>query len=109
MASDPLVRGTVDWSGENPGMYLKESPDGPFVTLLSFFRVVFSPHGRGVALLLLQSPQLEKPPASAPNLCITDNEKLGRYLVDDFAVHFWAFRDQPGMRALEFRKLTACV
>ena len=109
MASEPLVQGTVDWSGENPGMYLKESPDGPYVTLLSFFRVVLSPHGRGTALLLLQSPQVEKPPASAPNLCITDNEPLGRYLVDDFAVHFAAFKGQPGMRGLEFRKLTASV
>lgn len=43
----PAYPGTVDWSGENPGMYLKETQDGPFVTLLSFFRVVVSPHGRG--------------------------------------------------------------
>lgn len=109
MADTINFPGTVEWSGENPGISLKAAPDGPFVALASFFRVVLSPHGRGVALLLLQSPQLEKPPASAPNFCITDNEKLGRYLVDDFAVHFWAFRDQPGMRGLEFRKLTACV
>ncbi len=27
----------VDWSGENPGMYLKETASGPFVTLISFF------------------------------------------------------------------------
>src|SRR5438094_402074 len=45
--------GVVDWSGENPGMYLKEKADGAFVTLVSFFRVVASPHGRGHALVLL--------------------------------------------------------
>ena len=109
MASEPLIAGTVDWSGENPGMYLRESPDGPYVTLASFFRVVLSPHGRGIALLLLQSPQVEKPPAAAPNLCITDNEPLARWLVAEFASHFAAFKGQPGMRGLEFRKLTACV
>ena len=49
--------GTVDWSGENPGISLKETPDGPFVALASFFRVVLSPHGRGHALVLMQSPQ----------------------------------------------------
>ncbi len=49
--------GTVEWSGENPGISLKESPDGPFVTLASFFRVVLSPFGRGHALVLLQSTQ----------------------------------------------------
>jgi uncharacterized protein YggE len=54
---DPIVfAGTVEWSGENPGISLKETPDGPFVALASFFRVVLSPHGRGHALVLLQSP-----------------------------------------------------
>ena len=46
--------GTVEWSGENPGISLKATPDGPFVALASFFRVVLSPHGRGHALVLLQ-------------------------------------------------------
>ncbi len=41
----PVNPGTVEWSGENPGMYLKEAPEGPFVTLISFFRVLLSPHG----------------------------------------------------------------
>ena len=53
MTRTPIHPGTVDWSGENPGMYLKEAADGPFVTLVSFFRVVLSPHGRGHALVLL--------------------------------------------------------
>ena len=39
--ADPIVfAGTVEWSGENPGISLKEVPDGPFVVLASFFRVV---------------------------------------------------------------------
>ena len=29
--SRPVINpGKVDWSGENPGMYLKEKVDGPF-------------------------------------------------------------------------------
>jgi hypothetical protein len=39
--ADPIVfHGNVEWSGENPGISLKETPDGPFVVLASFFRVV---------------------------------------------------------------------
>lgn len=45
----PINPGKVEWSGENPGIYLKESADGPFVSLVSFFRVICSPHGRGHA------------------------------------------------------------
>jgi hypothetical protein len=59
MTIESACDGEVDWSGDNPGMYLKESADGPFVTLISFFRVALSPHGRGTALLMLQSPQAE--------------------------------------------------
>ena len=46
MVTETLVfPGTVEWSGENPGISLKEKPDGPFTTLASFFRVVLSPAG----------------------------------------------------------------
>lgn len=94
--------GTVEWSGENPGISLKETPDGAFVALASFFRVLLSPHGRGHALVLLQSPQL----ASAPgNVCLTDNEKLARYLVSDFVSHFGAWKGLPGLSGLAYRKL----
>ena len=58
-AETPIHPGAIDWSGENPGMYLKDKPDGPFVTLVSFFRVVVSPYGRGLALVLLESPLLD--------------------------------------------------
>ena len=100
-----IYPGRVDWSGENPGLYLKETPDGPFVTVASFFRVVLSPHGRGHALLLLQSPGDAVAPTAAPNLCITDNEPLARWLASEFAAHFGAFRDLPGLARLEYRPL----
>src|SRR5437879_13348122 len=91
--ADPIVfNGTVEWSGENPGVSLKETPDGPFVTLASFFRVVLSPHGRGHALVLLQSPQDRAPPAERANLCLTNNEPMARYLVTEFVSNFGAWK-----------------
>ncbi len=104
--ADPIVfAGNVEWSGENPGISLKESPDGPFVALASFFRVVLSPHGRGHALVLLQSPQDANPPADRANICLSDNEKLARYLVEDFVANFGAWKGLPGLKNLAYRKL----
>jgi hypothetical protein len=94
--------GTVEWSGENPGISLKETPDGPFVTLASFFRVVLSPHGRGHALVLMQSPH---DASAAGNICFHDNEKLARYLCSDFVAHFGAWKGLPGWKSLTYRKL----
>jgi hypothetical protein len=88
----------VDWSGENPGMYLKATADGPFVTLISFFRVVTSPHGKGHAAFMLLDPHGDGSKAAQPNLCLTDNEPLARYLCDGFVSRFGAFR---GVKALE--------
>jgi hypothetical protein len=104
--ADPInFPGTVEWSGENPGISLKETPDGPFVTLASFFRVVLSPHGRGHALVLLQSPQDASPPAERGNVCLHDNEPLARYLVAEFVSHFGAFKGLPGLGNLTYRRL----
>jgi len=102
MADAIHFTGTVEWSGENPGISLKETPDGPFVALASFFRVVLSPHGRGHALVLLQAPQ---DGSSAGNVCLHDNEKLARYLVSDFVSHFGAWKGVPGLGGLKYRTL----
>jgi hypothetical protein len=104
--ADPIVfAGNVEWSGENPGISLKEGPDGPFVTLASFFRVVLSPHGRGHALALLQSPQDKSPPAERANICLTDNEPLARYLVENFVANFGAWKGLPGLAGITYRPL----
>ena len=104
--ADPIVfPGTVEWSGENPGISLKETPDGPFVALASFFRVVLSPHGRGHAMVLLQSPGDAGPAAERANVCLHDNEPLARYLIADFLSQFGAFKGQPGLDGLVYRKL----
>jgi hypothetical protein len=105
---DPIVfKGTVEWSGENPGISLKETPDGPFVVLASFFRVVLSPHGRGHVLVLLQSPHEANAPPERGNYCIHDNEALARYLVTDFVSNFGAFKGIAGLQSLIYRRLDA--
>src|SRR5690348_7438719 len=105
MADTIVFSGTVEWSGENPGISLKETADGPFVTLASFFRVVLSPHGRGHALVLLQSPQDRSPPADRANLCLTDNEAMARYLVGEFVANFGAWKNVPGLAGVSYRRL----
>jgi hypothetical protein len=97
MARPAINPGVVDWSGENPGMYLKETADGPFVTLISFFRVVLSPRGRGHAAFILQDPHGDGRNAARPNLCITDNEPLAEYLREGFVANFGAFRGLKGL------------
>jgi hypothetical protein len=95
MADAINFNGKVEWSGENPGISLKEHPDGPWTNLASFFRVVLSPYGRGHALVLLQSPNEANPPEGRANICYHDNEELARYLVKDFVAHFGAYRGLP--------------
>ena len=57
MSRIPHNPGRVEWSGENPGIYLKEnSQDTSYSTLALFFRVVMSPHGRGTAAIVLGAP-----------------------------------------------------
>ena len=102
MTSNPYTTGTVDWTGENPGMYLKADPAGDWTSLLCFFRVTWSPHGIGHALVLLEDPS-GKPGAN--NVCLTDNEPLARYLIDGFMSHFAAFRGRALLNTLDYRPL----
>ena len=101
MADPILFPGTVEWSGENPGISLKTDPNGPFTALASFFRVVLSPHGRGHALMLLDNPG----GASPNNICITDNAKLAHYLVENYIAHFGAWKGLPGLAGMRYRRL----
>ena len=105
MAEPIVFSGNVEWSGENPGISLKIVPDGPFVALASFFRVVLSPHGRGHALVLLQSPQDANPPPDRGNYCLHDNELLARYLITEFVAHVGAWKGLAGLTNLTFRRL----
>jgi hypothetical protein len=103
MTKKILYPGQVDWSGENPGMYLKEREDGPFVTLVSFFRVVLSPHGRGHAVVLMQAPQ-----GGPGNFIYSDNEPLARYLLDGYVGSFAAFKG-AALGSLEHRRIDSAT
>ena len=104
MTDNPYTIGTVDWTGENPGMYLKADPAGDWASLLCFFRVTWSPHGIGHALVVLQDPSGAR---ADGNFCLTDNETLARYLVDGFMSHFAAFRGRTLLQHLPYRPLTS--
>jgi hypothetical protein len=78
-------------------MYLKQTADGPFVTLISFFRVVLSPHGKGHAAFLLLDPNGAGKDPVRPNVCLTDNEPLAAYLRDGFVAYFGAFKGTAGL------------
>lgn len=101
MADPILFPGTVEWSGENPGISLKTDPGGPFTTLASFFRVVLSPHGAGHALVLLRAPG----DAAGDNVCYTDNPALARYLVAGYVAHFGAYKNMPGLAGLKYTEI----
>ena len=98
----PMNPRHVEWSGENPGMYLRETADGPYVSLISFARVVISPHGRGHAAIVVLDPDGDGSDPARPNFCATDNEPLAQYLLDHFVHHFLAFR---GKRCLDTLKV----
>jgi hypothetical protein len=101
--------GTVEWSGENPGISLKDDANGTFVSVASFFRVMLSRHGRGHALMLMMSPQDANPPPERGNFCFSDNEKLARWLVSDFVSYFGAWKDTPGLKNLVYRRLDSAA
>lgn len=103
----PINPGQVEWSGENPGIYLQDREDGPWTTLATFFRIVASGHGRGHALILLEAPTRDDHPTDACNICIADNMPLAKYLVTDFVAKFPSFSvGRPALRTLRYEPLT---
>ena len=102
----PFPPGEVVWSGENPGMYLKETQDGPFTGLASFFRVDTSPHGSGIGVVLMEAPETAASTPEALNVCVSDNEPLARWLVAEFISTFGTFKGRPGLGALAYHALT---
>lgn len=105
MAHQPINPGVVDWSGENPGMYLKLEESGPFTCLVSFFRVVYSPQGGGHAVVVLLDPQGRD--RNAINAMYTDNRGLAQYLKDNFLAHFGAFKGNPLLPDLPIREASS--
>jgi hypothetical protein len=97
----PVNRGKVDWSGENPGIYLKDS-DGVWRALAVFFKVVTSPLGTGAGVIVIGSPSSAAGFPQAPNLCLSNNEPLMRWLVERFVSQFASFRNAAGLSSMSF-------
>lgn len=103
--TSPIHPGPVAWTGENPGIYLKDTQDGPWTGLMTFFRIVWSPHGMGHGAVVLDEPATEKGLPEVRNFCITDNAPLARFLVAEFFSKFMSFRVSPGIQAISYLPL----
>ncbi|MEM7171704.1 MAG: hypothetical protein AAF530_16150 [Pseudomonadota bacterium] len=97
--------GPVDWSGENPGILLKEDPDGPFSAMALFFRINYSPAGQGQALLLYEDPHKAAGPPTLQNAFYTDNVALAEHLRDTFIAKLAAFAEAPAFQGLQIAPL----
>ncbi|MBC7608649.1 MAG: hypothetical protein H7228_03590 [Polaromonas sp.] len=104
---NPVNPGKVIWSGENPGIYLKDA-SGAWQSLSVYFRVVTSPFGPGTGVVVLGAPQVASGWPGTSNLCLSTNQALMRWLVSDFVSRFASFRDAPGLRSMAYLPATSC-
>ncbi len=105
MTRTAINPGRVDWSGENPGIYLKEASDGDYTALALFFRVVLSPHGRGHAGLVLGAPGEARGWPEVPNLIMTDNQAMMRWIVNGWVTRMPTFIGRTGLGAMTWLDL----
>lgn len=109
MQRTPVNAGIVEWSGENPGIYLKEDPDGDYSVVALFFRIVLSPHGRGVGAIILGDPDKAAGYPDIPNLCLTNNRPMMNYLIDNFASKFPTMAGKPAVNAMSWFDVTSNI
>ena len=103
----PVNSGSVEWSGENPGIYLKSDPGGDYSVVALFFRIVLSPHGRGVGAIILGDPDTASGYPEVPNLCLTDNRPMMTYLLKNFASKFPTLVGRAGVPAMSWHDVTS--
>ena len=99
---EPITPGVVDWTGENPGILLKD-PEGNFSAMALFFRIAWSPVGQGQVLLLYGTPNEKNGHTNAPNLLIADNEPLAKFLMENFISKLPAFAKLPAFEDLQIK------
>lgn len=97
--NEPITPGVVDWTGENPGILLRDE-QGEFSAMALFFRVVWSPVGQGQVLLLLGSPGTVEGTAEAPNVILSDNPDVTAFLKQNFISKLAAFANAPAYPTL---------
>jgi hypothetical protein len=97
--NEPVTPGVVDWTGENPGILLKDA-EGNFSAMALFFRVAWSPVGQGQVLLLYGTPNAVEGTDNAPNVILSDNAALTTYLKENFIGKLAAFANAPAFATL---------
>ena len=98
--NEPVTPGTVDWTGENPGILLK-GPNGDFSAMALFFRVAWSPVGQGQVLLLYGTPGAVAGTPRAPNAIMSDNAALTSFLKENFIGKLAVFANAPAFATLQ--------
>jgi hypothetical protein len=78
MTVDVMIRKNILWSGENPIILLKDSPEAKETTAAGFFRVDYSPAGSGHAVFVM-SDDLKVNNKKVFH-CIADNEEIGAWV-----------------------------
>jgi len=106
---NPRNPGKVEWSGENPGIYLKVDPEKDWSSLGIFFRVVLSPHGAGNTMIVLEKPDEASGFPISNNICLTDNRALTDYLIRDFMSKFPSFRGKKGLEAMSYHDIDQVI
>lgn len=100
MTPSPIAAGTVDWSGDNPGIYLKASEDGPYTALSLWFRIAVSAFGAGHVAVVLAEPGRAGGWPACSNFCVADNLPLARDLLARFVPRFGVFQGIPALAGL---------
>lgn len=95
-----IKTGILDWTGDNPFIYLKTDPDQEWSSLSLYFRIASSEYGSGQAILVLNNPY-DDGGDSDKCFLITNNTRLAEYLVRDFVRHFGLFRKAVALDKLK--------
>ena len=90
--------GRVEWSGERHGIFLKDPEESDFAALITLFRIVLSPFGKGTAAVVLAAPDQEAGWPKAPNLVLADNQSLARWLLANWLGKMAPFAFRKGLK-----------
>lgn len=102
--TDSVIKGAVEWTGDNPFIYLAEEGGSGWSSLSLMFRIAWSGLGTGNAILVLERPRQTIGRDALLGFCASDNEKLARDLVGRFVRRFGVFRDADALQLLQFVK-----
>lgn len=96
-----IKTGRLEWTGDNPFIYLKIDPEQNWSSLTLYFRIASSAYGQGKAILVLDNPY-ESDPENQNRFMLTDNLALAKYLVSDFVRHFGLFREAIALDEMKY-------